>query len=89
MVLSVGNNENEEMNLDKNFSISEEDDIAPGITDSTKSEHPTLLGITDDTKPEHPTSKKHMREHTGLERNDGYNKQDHFNTYKNTNTPRV
>eukprot|EP00957_Ditylum_brightwellii_P107104 8171696-Ditylum_brightwellii.AAC.1 len=58
-VPSDGNNADKEMDLDKNFLVSEGDDTALGITDNTKSEHPTLLGITNDTKYEHPSPKKH------------------------------
>eukprot|EP00957_Ditylum_brightwellii_P028881 2181989-Ditylum_brightwellii.AAC.1 len=65
MVLSVGNDADEEI-----FLISEEDDIALGITDDTKSEHPTSLGITDDTKFEHPTSKEHAGEYAGFTKGD-------------------
>eukprot|EP00957_Ditylum_brightwellii_P204695 15340432-Ditylum_brightwellii.AAC.2 len=41
MKLSIENKANEEMSLEENFLISEEGDIALGITDNKKSEHPT------------------------------------------------
>eukprot|EP00957_Ditylum_brightwellii_P114305 8715241-Ditylum_brightwellii.AAC.1 len=56
MDLSVEDKANEDMNLEEFFSNSDEGDIALGITDNTKSEHPTLG--------------EHMGEHIGFAKGD-------------------